>query len=156
MLANCFRGRGRKSAFSLLELVGVLAVIAIIACFLVPVMVRRADRAAWIKENTTLSSMAPLQLQVVGEQHRRHHCDKNSSAGSAGCDHQIKRGEPARIGPKAIQFAMAHHAANEKRPRIHRHLFLDGQITPFDQSPAKGSHRPPQQHRERHADVPTR
>ena len=66
MQESSFRGRGGgKSAFSLLELVGVLAVIAIIACFLAPVMGRRADRAAWIKENTTLSSMADALTQRV-------------------------------------------------------------------------------------------
>jgi len=56
--------RGRR-AFTLLELVGVLAVIAILASLLLPVMVRRVDRAAWVKEITVLGSMSDALTQHV-------------------------------------------------------------------------------------------
>jgi prepilin-type N-terminal cleavage/methylation domain-containing protein len=60
---NSQRRDGGRGAFTLLELIGVLAVIAILASFLAPVTVRRIDRAAWIKEITTLSSMGDALTQ---------------------------------------------------------------------------------------------
>jgi type II secretory pathway pseudopilin PulG len=58
--------RRSARAFSLLELVGVLAVIAILVSFLVPSLIRRLDRAAWVKETQDLGAIAnALTLQVL-------------------------------------------------------------------------------------------
>ncbi len=53
-------------AFSLLELVGVLAIIAILASLLVPAVIRRVDRAAWVKETADLGAIGnALTLQIL-------------------------------------------------------------------------------------------
>ena len=52
-------------AFSLLEVLGVLVVIAFLAAILLPVVIRRVDFAAWSSENAALSSMATALKQYV-------------------------------------------------------------------------------------------
>src|ERR1035441_10588861 len=47
-----------RCGFTLLELVGVLAVMAILAAVLVPVAVKRLDISAWSTETASLSAMA--------------------------------------------------------------------------------------------------
>lgn len=53
-------------AFTLVEMIGVLAIVGIIAALLVPVAVRQIDRAAWKKEVSDLGAISnALVLQVV-------------------------------------------------------------------------------------------
>ncbi len=53
-------------AFSLIEMLGVLAIIAVLAALLVPVVIKRVDRAAWIREMSDLGSISnALTLQIV-------------------------------------------------------------------------------------------
>ena len=52
-------------AFSLVEFVGVLAIISILAAALVPVMIRRIDRAAWVAESSNLNSISAAVTQHV-------------------------------------------------------------------------------------------
>ena len=47
-----------KCAFSLLEFIGVLGIIALIVAALVPAVIKRIDRAAWVKENANLAAFA--------------------------------------------------------------------------------------------------
>src|ERR1039458_8813301 len=55
-----------RRGFTLLELVGVLAVMAILAAVLVPVAVKRLDTSAWSTETASLSAMADaLKLYIV-------------------------------------------------------------------------------------------
>src|ERR1035441_4643006 len=55
-----------RRGFTLLELVGVLAVMAILAACLVPVAVKRLDISAWSTETASLSAMADaLKLYIV-------------------------------------------------------------------------------------------
>ena len=63
------RGSGSRHgplAFSLLEMIGVLAIIAILAATLTPVVIRRIDRAAWTKEVADLGAISnALVMQVL-------------------------------------------------------------------------------------------
>ena len=52
-------------AYSLLELVGVLAILAILVAALVPPLIRKIDQAAWSKETADLSTMADALQQSV-------------------------------------------------------------------------------------------
>src|SRR5690349_676755 len=61
---NCEKKSSRR-AFSLIELVGVLAVLAVLAASLVPVMLKRLDRAAWLAESSSLSSLADGLTQHI-------------------------------------------------------------------------------------------
>src|SRR5580765_1154033 len=58
-------GGGPRQAFSLIELVGVLAVLAVLAASLVPAMLKRLDRAAWLAESSFLSSLADGLTQHI-------------------------------------------------------------------------------------------
>jgi len=56
--------RGGK-AFTLLELIGVLAIVAILAAALVPNVIRQVDQAAWTKETADLKAMGEaLELSI--------------------------------------------------------------------------------------------
>lgn len=53
-------------AFSLVELIGVLAILAIFAAVLLPAVVRQIDRAAWTKEVNDMAAISnALTLQIV-------------------------------------------------------------------------------------------
>jgi type II secretory pathway pseudopilin PulG len=52
-------------SFSLIEMIGVLAVMAILAAALVPSIIRRIDRAAWTKETDDLNSIADSLTQAI-------------------------------------------------------------------------------------------
>lgn len=52
-------------AFSLIEMIGVLAIIAILAAAIVPRVVKRIDLAAYDAESTSLNSMSSALLQYV-------------------------------------------------------------------------------------------
>jgi type II secretory pathway pseudopilin PulG len=52
-------------AFSLLEFIGVLGIIAIIAAALVPAVIKRIDRAAWVKENANLAAFSDAFTQYT-------------------------------------------------------------------------------------------
>src|SRR6266446_2724364 len=55
-----------RHAFSLIELIGVLAVLAILAVVLIPVVIKRVDRAAWTKEVADLGAINnALTLQIL-------------------------------------------------------------------------------------------
>jgi len=56
---------GLSKGFSLIEFIGVLAVIAIMAAAVIAVVVKRVDRAAWVKENAALSAMSDAFVQYV-------------------------------------------------------------------------------------------
>jgi type II secretory pathway pseudopilin PulG len=51
--------------FSLIELIGVLAVIGILAAVLVPKIVQRVDQAAWTKETADLGAIADSYTQSI-------------------------------------------------------------------------------------------
>ncbi len=58
--------RDSRRAFTLIEMVGVLAVIVVLASMLVPVVIRRLNFAAWSGESASLSAMADaLRLYIV-------------------------------------------------------------------------------------------
>jgi prepilin-type N-terminal cleavage/methylation domain-containing protein len=55
-----------RRAFTLIEMIGVLAVLALLASALIPVAIRRIDRAAWTKEVGELGSISnALTLQIA-------------------------------------------------------------------------------------------
>src|ERR1051326_1431853 len=57
-------------AFSLIELIGVLAVIAILAAALVPALIRQMDRIAGEQESAALKSFSDsLQQSIRSEEH---------------------------------------------------------------------------------------
>ena|SRR5437867_764131 len=55
----------RRAAFTAIELIGVLAVVAILAAALVPNVIRRIDRATWQRVTSDLSTMANGLVQCV-------------------------------------------------------------------------------------------
>src|ERR1043165_1986290 len=55
----------RSKAFSLLEFIGVLGIIALIAAALAPAIIKRIDRAAWVKENTNLNALSSSFVQYT-------------------------------------------------------------------------------------------
>jgi type II secretory pathway pseudopilin PulG len=59
-------GGGGLFAFTLIEMIGALAVVAILASVLVPVVIRQIDRAAWTQEVANLGAISnAIVLQVV-------------------------------------------------------------------------------------------
>lgn len=67
---QAYRGQAlaprRRSGFTLLEFVGVLAILAIMAAFMIPAVVKRVDIAAWNKENADLIAIKnALVLQIL-------------------------------------------------------------------------------------------
>src|ERR1051326_8107448 len=53
----------RFKAFSLLEFIGVLGIIALIVAALIPNVIKRIDRAAWVKENAALAAFSGAFIQ---------------------------------------------------------------------------------------------
>jgi len=67
-LLKKFRGNQSHRArqgFTAIELVGVMAVLAILAAMLVPPMIKRIDQAAWTKERADLQTMASSFTQSI-------------------------------------------------------------------------------------------
>jgi hypothetical protein len=64
---RCFR---RAAGHSLIEFIGVAAVLAVLAATLIPVFIRRTDKTALAKEITEMNTISnALVLQVVRNQH---------------------------------------------------------------------------------------
>ena len=55
----------RFKAFSLLEFIGVLGIIALIAAALIPNVIKRIDRAAWVKEKANLAALSEGFIRYV-------------------------------------------------------------------------------------------
>lgn len=55
----------RARAYSLIEMIGVLAIIALLAAALVPVAIKSMDRATWSRENASLGAMADALKQYI-------------------------------------------------------------------------------------------
>src|SRR5258708_6620354 len=65
-LAGSFGFRISQRAHSLIEFIGVLAVLVILAAAITPVVVRRMDRAAWTKEVNDLGAISnALSLSIL-------------------------------------------------------------------------------------------
>src|SRR6266478_6379382 len=54
-----------RAAFTAIELIGVLAIISLVAAAIFPQVIRRIDRAAWQRETSDLSVMANGLLQTI-------------------------------------------------------------------------------------------
>jgi type II secretory pathway pseudopilin PulG len=68
-----YNGGRRLSAFSLTELIGVLAVITIIAAVIAPVAIRRIDLAAKVREGSDLAAISnALVLQILSTKEIPH------------------------------------------------------------------------------------
>jgi prepilin-type N-terminal cleavage/methylation domain-containing protein len=59
------RGGEACRGFSLIEMIGVLAIVALLAATLVPVVIKRIDFAAWNTESASLSAMADALTQHI-------------------------------------------------------------------------------------------
>jgi type II secretory pathway pseudopilin PulG len=57
--------RGGAQAFTILEMVGVLAVVALLAVAILPNVIRQMDRAAWTRETADLDSIADALQQSI-------------------------------------------------------------------------------------------
>src|SRR5947208_2911994 len=53
-----WQSRFRTSGFTAIELIGVLAIIALLASVLVPNVIQKVDHAAWERERADLQTMA--------------------------------------------------------------------------------------------------
>src|SRR4051812_14762366 len=56
-----------QKGFTLIEMIGVLVVIAILAAMLIPVMIRRVDRAAWVKESAMLTDVSDALVRRIAK-----------------------------------------------------------------------------------------
>src|SRR5262245_64291949 len=54
-----------RQGFTAIELVGVMAVMAILAAMIIPPMIKRIDQAAWTKERADLQTMASSFTQSI-------------------------------------------------------------------------------------------
>src|ERR1043166_633236 len=54
-----------QGAFTLIESLGVLAVLALLVAAIAPSIVRRIDRAAWMKETADLQAIADSYVQYI-------------------------------------------------------------------------------------------
>ena len=61
--AFCFRPVFKSRGFTLIEFVGVLSVLAILACLILPVVARRVDYAVWTAEAANLSAITNALVQ---------------------------------------------------------------------------------------------
>src|SRR5215475_5137630 len=59
-----------KRAFTLIEMIGVLAAIAILAVILVPLLIRQMDKVAGDKESASLKSMGDALQQSIQRNRR--------------------------------------------------------------------------------------
>src|SRR6185369_9462162 len=59
------RDASRYNGFTLMEMIGVLAVIAILVAVIAPSVIRRMDRAAWTRETLDLNSIADSLTQSI-------------------------------------------------------------------------------------------
>jgi len=64
-LLNRNRCRFPRTAFTAIELIGVLAVISLLAAAILPQVIRKIDRAAWQRETSDLTAMANGLVQSI-------------------------------------------------------------------------------------------
>src|SRR5689334_3602689 len=57
-MTHCRQIKIRATGFTLIEMIGALAVIAILASLMVPVVIRQIDRAAWNQEVINLGAVS--------------------------------------------------------------------------------------------------
>src|SRR6266576_1880633 len=63
---SLYSQRRQRGGHTLIELVGVVLVLVILASVLVPVVLRRVDRAAWTKEVNDLGAISnAIALQII-------------------------------------------------------------------------------------------
>src|SRR6266550_2516453 len=58
-------GKPAPHAYTLIEMIAVMAVIAILAAVMAPTIIRRVDRAAWTKETAELNAIADAFTQSI-------------------------------------------------------------------------------------------
>jgi len=64
-LWTCRKFCGQRRAFTVIEMIGVLTVIALLAAAVIPNLIRRLDRQAWEREKSDLQSMADSYTQFI-------------------------------------------------------------------------------------------
>jgi prepilin-type N-terminal cleavage/methylation domain-containing protein len=62
---NSVRSRVRRQGFSLIEMIGVLAIIVVVAAMLAPAFIKRIDQAARTKETADLNAIAESYTQYI-------------------------------------------------------------------------------------------
>src|SRR6266516_7542560 len=59
------RREGSRRGFTIIEVIGVLTVIALLAAAVIPTVIRRIDQAAWTKETADLKTIADAYTQHI-------------------------------------------------------------------------------------------